>query len=87
MRVKEAVTKVHMRTIREAGEEKERPSLFPRPQAPIRDSLGAFGSRTRSFAVRICCHKYQLELLAEEASFQAIRFFKFNLLNKEGPLG
>ena len=45
MRVKEAVTKVNMRTVREAREKKEvkrvtsDTSLLPRPRAPTRASL------------------------------------------------
>ena len=48
MRVKEAVTKVNMRTVREAGEEKKK-RVFPSVSGPnshlasLGDSLGAFG--------------------------------------------
>ena len=61
MRVKESVTKVNMRTVREAGPDSRVASLG--------DSLGALAPLTHSFAARICCQKYQLELPAKEARF------------------
>ena len=78
--MKEAVTKVNMRTVREAGDEKEKREsftlLFPWPQAPTPASLrsptrsGPSTPRTRSFAARICCQKYKEEFPAEEARFK-----------------
>ena len=52
--------------------EKKREREF-QSQAPARASLrsptrsGPSAPRTHSFTARICCQKYQLELLAEEA--------------------
>ena len=69
MRVKEAVTKVNMRTVREAGEEKKR-EFSPRSQAPTRTSLRS-ATRSGPSAARICCQKYQLELPAEGYLFSA----------------